>query len=69
VGAQIGAGVVAGLALAALLERMSPGAATDHAPIVFPLVAVVMASVGLLAALGPARRGLAVQPTDALRND
>ena len=28
-----------------------------------------MFTVGLLAALGPARRGLAVQPTEALRED
>jgi ABC-type lipoprotein release transport system permease subunit len=28
-----------------------------------------MFAVGLLAAVGPARRGLAVQPTEALRNE
>jgi hypothetical protein len=34
-----------------------------------PIVAIIMTTVGLLAALGPARRGLAVQPTEALRSD
>jgi ABC-type antimicrobial peptide transport system permease subunit len=34
-----------------------------------PGVVAVMFTVGLLAALGPARRGLAVQPTEALREE
>lgn len=33
------------------------------------IVMPVVAAVGLLAALGPARRGLAVQPTEALREE
>jgi ABC-type lipoprotein release transport system permease subunit len=32
-------------------------------------VAAIMLSVGLLAALGPARRGLRIEPTEALRAD
>jgi ABC-type lipoprotein release transport system permease subunit len=34
-----------------------------------PIVAAIVMTVGLLAALGPARRGLAVQPTEALRDE
>jgi ABC-type lipoprotein release transport system permease subunit len=34
-----------------------------------PAIAGLMLIVGLLAALGPARRGLAVQPTEALREE
>jgi ABC-type lipoprotein release transport system permease subunit len=30
-------------------------------------VAAIMMAVGLLAALGPARRGLSIDPTEALR--
>ena len=37
--------------------------------VLFPTVVAVMFAVGLLAAAGPARRGLAVQPTEALRNE
>jgi ABC-type antimicrobial peptide transport system permease subunit len=35
--------------------------------VVLPIVAVLMTLVGLLAALGPARRGLRIYPTEALR--
>jgi ABC-type lipoprotein release transport system permease subunit len=34
-----------------------------------PGVSALMLTVGVLAALGPARRGLAVQPTEALREE
>ena len=37
--------------------------------VLLPSVGVVMCAVGLLAAVGPARRGLAVQPTEALREE
>ena len=32
-----------------------------------PIAALVMVLVGLVATLGPARRGLRIQPTEALR--
>jgi len=34
-----------------------------------PVVAVLMIAIGLLTALGPARRGLAVQPIEVLRQE
>jgi predicted permease len=67
--AQIGVGIAAGLAIAGILEWASPDGNTGKALILFPIVAAVMFAVGLLAAAGPARRGLAVEPTEALRND
>ena len=68
--AQIGAGVAAGLAVAAIVEFMTPGGNLGgKGLILFPIVAALMFAVGLLAAAGPARRGLAVQPTEALRNE
>jgi hypothetical protein len=67
--AQLGAGVLAGIVLAALLDRLAVNALGDRMPVLLPAVAALMILVGLLAALGPARRGLAVQPTDALRED
>ena len=44
---------------------MPGGTVGGKAFILFPTVAAVMFAVGLLAAAGPARRGLAVEPTDA----
>jgi hypothetical protein len=41
----------------------------SNALILFPTVAAVMFAVGLLAAAGPARRGLAIEPTEALRTE
>jgi ABC-type lipoprotein release transport system permease subunit len=41
----------------------------DETALLLPTVAVLMMAIGLLAALGPARRGLAVQPTEALREE
>lgn len=45
------------------------GTVSGRAVILFPAVAVLMSVVGLLAAAGPARRGLSVAPTEALRNE
>lgn len=70
--AQIGAGVVAGLAVAGVLERLGGdggGLMGGKGHVLLPTVAGVMFMVGILAALGPARRGLAVQPTEALREE
>jgi hypothetical protein len=36
---------------------------------VLPIVVLTMTIVGVLAAVGPARRGLSIQPTEALRED
>ena len=67
--AQIGAGVAAGLAVAGIFELVSGGNLGGNGVVLFPVVVVVMFAVGLLAAAGPARRGLAVQPTEALRTE
>jgi ABC-type antimicrobial peptide transport system permease subunit len=66
---QLGAGVVAGLALAVGVDAASAGDALGAAGLTaLPVIAVAMVVVGLLAALGPARRGLRIQPTEALRD-
>ena len=68
--AQIGGGVAAGLTVAGILEWVTPGGNVGgKGLILFPTVAAVMFAVGLLAAAGPARRGLAIEPTEALRTE
>jgi ABC-type antimicrobial peptide transport system permease subunit len=34
-----------------------------------PVVVMIVIVVGLMAAFGPARRGLSIQPTEALREE
>ena len=69
-GAQLGAGVLGGLLLAELAIRAGGGSfLRGEGVLLLPTVGVLMTAIGLLAALGPARRGLAVQPTEALREE
>lgn len=65
---QLALGGLAGLAAAVLLDKLMWGQLmAGHAAIILPGVSTLMLAVGLLAALGPARRGLRIQPTEALR--
>ena len=69
-GAQLAGGVLVGLVLAAGLNQVTGGSELgDNSIVLFPAVALIMITVGLLAALGPAKRVLEVQPTEALRGD
>ena len=66
---QLALGVAVGLGLALVFDRVSGGEMMAGKGVVLvPGVAAFMIVVGLLAAAGPARRGLAVQPTEALRS-
>jgi ABC-type antimicrobial peptide transport system permease subunit len=77
--AQLGAGVAVGLVLSLAFDRATGGmlmgapssvtVGLRGAVVLMPIVAAIVMVVGLLAALGPARRGLAVQPTVALREE
>jgi putative ABC transport system permease protein len=68
--AQIGAGVVVGLTVAGILESTTPGGNVGGTALfLFPAVGALMFTVGLLAAAGPARRGLTIEPTEALRTE
>jgi hypothetical protein len=40
-----------------------------RAVVLLPSVVAVIVTIGLLAALGPARRGLSVQPTEIMREE
>lgn len=68
--AQLAAGVALGLTVAATLDWLGDGALTaGNTLVLMPSVIAVMAIVGLFAAIAPARRGLAVQPIEALRDE
>jgi putative ABC transport system permease protein len=67
---QLASGAALGVGAAAGLEALTGGEVMQgHGTVVLPLVAVMMLAVGLLAALGPARRGLRIHPTEALREE
>ena len=67
-GRQLAIGVVLGLAGAVALDKASGGTMMDGTGLLLvPGTAAFMLVVGLLAAAGPAHRGLRIQPTEALR--
>jgi hypothetical protein len=67
---QLAAGVVVGIVLALMTDRASDGELLGSSGrALLPVTAVVMTIVGLFATIGPARRGLRIQPSEALRAD
>jgi putative ABC transport system permease protein len=64
-GGQLSVGVLIGLTLALVVQ----GPIDGKGWFLLPLVGVIMAVVGLVAAIGPARQGLAIPPTEALRDE
>ena len=68
---QIGAGSAAGMLAAYLVGRYIPIEQIGGLPIpgILPGAAAFMLLVGVLASLGPARRGLRIDPTEALRSE
>jgi ABC-type antimicrobial peptide transport system permease subunit len=56
--------------VAAALDWLSEGMITGgNTLLLMPSVVAVMTMVGLFAAVAPARRGLSVQPVEALRDE
>jgi putative ABC transport system permease protein len=68
---QIGAGSAAGMLAAYLVGRYVPIEQVGGLPIpgVLPGAAAFMLLVGVFASLGPVRRGLRIDPTEALRSE
>jgi len=67
---QLALGVGIGLLTAMLLDRLAGGELMNGIGLLLvPATAAFMLLVGLVAAAGPARRGLRVQPTEALRSE
>jgi ABC-type antimicrobial peptide transport system permease subunit len=68
--AQLSIGLLVGVAVAVLLDVLLQGELMGGQwAVLVPAVSTIMLAVGLLAALGPARRGLRIQPTEALREE
>ena len=66
--AQIAVGILIGTAIAAFLDDRINGGWTGRRPqVVLPGVIALMIVVGLITGIGPARRALGIQPTEALR--
>jgi putative ABC transport system permease protein len=66
---QLAVGLALGVALATLLAPAMQDGDSRGFPAFIPAVALLMLVVGLLAALGPARRGLRIHPMEALREE
>jgi hypothetical protein len=67
---QIGAGIALGITVAAIMVPLTAGEMNGfNAFLVLPVVALFMIAVGAIAALGPARRGLKIQPSVVLKED
>jgi putative ABC transport system permease protein len=65
---QLAAGIVVGTVFALMIDQASEGEMLgSFGRALLPVTAVIMTIVGLFATLGPARRGLRIQPTEALR--
>jgi putative ABC transport system permease protein len=67
---QLSTGVAIGAVIVALMPPLSlDGLPIDKDPRLVALLAALMVGVGLAAAAGPARYGLRIQPTEALREE
>jgi hypothetical protein len=65
---QVAVGIVAGACIFALIDFGLNGRLIDGSDVVrLVATAAIMAAVGLFAAIGPARRALRIQPTEALK--
>lgn len=65
---QLAAGVAVGIVLALMIDRATDGEMLGpFGRDLLPVTAVVMTTVGLFATIGPGRRSLRIQPTEALR--
>jgi hypothetical protein len=67
--AQLLLGAALGTAVALLLNHAADGSMLKgHATVVITAVVLLITVAGLLAGLGPARQGLRIEPTEALRD-
>jgi putative ABC transport system permease protein len=68
--AQLGAGAVLGLIAAVGLAQVLEGdMVRNYRAMLLPLVVLLTMTLGVIAAIGPVRRGLHIQPIEALRDE
>jgi putative ABC transport system permease protein len=68
--AQLGAGAVLGLIAAVALEQILEGdILRNYRAMLLPLVVLLTMTIGVIAAIGPVRQGLRIQPIEALRDE
>jgi putative ABC transport system permease protein len=68
--AQLGAGAVLGLIAAVGLEQILEGdMARNYRAMLLPLAVLLAMTLGAIAAIGPVRQGLRIQPMEALRDE
>ena len=68
--AQLGAGAVLGLIAAVGLAQILEGdMVRDYRAMLLPLVVILTMALGVIAAIGPVRQGLRIQPLEALRDE
>ena len=66
---QVGGGIAIGLTIAMVANHGDMKMDNFNGFVILPAVSIFMLIVGVLAALGPARRGLAIQPSTVLKED
>jgi putative ABC transport system permease protein len=66
---QVGGGIAIGLTIATAANQGELKMDNFNGLVILPTVSIFMLVVGVLAALGPARRGLAIQPSAVLKED
>ncbi|MEX2570186.1 MAG: FtsX-like permease family protein, partial [Gemmatimonadota bacterium] len=64
---QLSIGLSIGIGMSFLLNSLVENLTGGKEAVIVPAAAAIMMLVGLLAALGPARRGLRIEPMEALR--
>jgi putative ABC transport system permease protein len=68
--AQLGAGAVLGVIAAVGLAQILEGdMVRNYRAMLLPLVVLLMMTLGVIAAIGPMRQGLRIQPIEALRDE
>jgi putative ABC transport system permease protein len=66
---QVGVGVALGAVAAVMITSVMGSVGKVPSLILVPIVAIIMIVVGLGAAYLPTRRGLSIQPVEALRSE